>query len=287
MSGPRMSEAGIIAEIPYLRSDLDHLHVDYSARTLGDDVIERRPMLIHDGRAAGRELSLDREGLTIASWPVPSVRERLDELTAEATGPDPLRASDAHLAYLRETLPLIERLSGAREVLISQGTTVRYSAAARRVHAMTPAGWPHLDYDAGEARVQLDVAIADNRADPAPFSRFVLYQGWRVLSDPPQDFPLALCDGRTVRDDDMVPIDYRLRSETRDTVYRTCGSRFSERHHWWYFPNMTKDEMIVFNGFDSANAASMKTLHVAFEDPTVADPIPRASIETRYFALYD
>jgi hypothetical protein len=28
-------------------------------------------------------------------------------------------------------------------------------------------------------------------------------------------------------------------------------------------------------------------LHVAFEDTTVHDPVPRASVETRYFALFD
>jgi hypothetical protein len=39
----------------------------------------------------------------------------------------------------------------------------------------------------------------------APFQRFLYSSFWRAFSPPPQDYPLALCDGNSVRDDEGVP----------------------------------------------------------------------------------
>jgi hypothetical protein len=50
---------------------------------------------------------------------------------------------------------------------------------------------------------------------------------------------------------------------------------------------MTLDEMIVFKGYDSALADRFKTLHVSFEDTSATAPVPRISVESRYFALFD
>src|SRR2546430_10072361 len=36
----------------------------------------------------------------------------------------------------------------------------------------------------------------------AGYRRFIAFSLWRVLSAPPQDMPLALCEGRSVRDDE-------------------------------------------------------------------------------------
>jgi len=114
-----------------------------------------------------------------------------------------------------------------------------------------------------------------------------MYQCWHVLSSPPQDFPLAMCDGRTVKPEDIVPIDYHMKTPERDVTYNSSGARFSSRHDWWYFPDMTREELLVFIGFDSALGDGFKTLHVAIEDETQDQPLPRISLETRYFALLE
>ena len=127
-------------------------------------------------------------------------------------------------------------------------------------------------------------------ANVAPFSRFVLYQTWRVLTDPPQDYPLALCDWRTVDAADIVPLLYHVAAEQADgeeVTYRSQGSRYSDDHQWWYFPDLIVDDALVFVGFDSERGKRPSSLHVAFEDVTVEAPVPRASIESRFFALFD
>ena len=274
----------IDADIPYLRSELDSVHVEFEHRILDDRTVERRPMRVKDGRTAAVPPTLDREGLELVSWPSAVVRERLDELVA----PKPLlEMRQVEFDYWAETIPVIQARTGARDVVPLHASTVRYSPQAHRDEMMTPAGWAHLDYDGDEAAVQLRETLERLDHEVAPFSRYVLYQTWRVLTDPPQDFPLAICDRRTVTAADVVPLVYHVGTDGSDVTYQSQGSRYSERHEWWYFPDLTVDDLVLFIGFDSARADRPASLHVAFEDPTVREPVPRASIESRFFGLFE
>ncbi|MFC3173734.1 CmcJ/NvfI family oxidoreductase [Novosphingobium bradum] len=276
-------QPGIAAQVPYLRSDLDRLHVEYAARILGADLIDCRPCWIRDGRA--NPPSLDAEGFALTACPSRVIAERGDDLRGARLGPEALKA--VQRAYWDQTIPHILAISGAREVVPVHAASVRYSQRTGQQQVMTPAGWVHIDYDPQEAEVQLRETLELNGCTPAPFSRYVLYQGWRALSPPPQDFPLALCDGRTVSPQDAVPIDYHMEAGGRDVTYRSTGIRHNADHQWWYFPDMTIDEMILFKGFDSALGDRLKVIHVAIEDTSRPEAVPRISLESRYFALFD
>lgn len=275
---------GITASIPYLRPDLDRLRVEFTARNLAEELFDRRDELVRNGRTSQGGPSLDREGFELVKHRCPVVEEKLDDLLSdyEEAGGSPNKQ-----AYMDQTIPLIRKLSGARDVFSANSSTIRYSAVLENRKAMTPAMWAHFDFDAEETERQLNEVLKFNGLDPEPFSRYVLYQGWRVLSAPPQDFPLAMCDGRTVTTSDVVSIEYHKEEDGRDVIYWSSGARFSPRHEWWFYPDMTPDEMLVFKGYDSELGDSMKTLHVAIEDPTQVQTVPRISIETRYFALFD
>ena len=172
------------------------------------------------------------------SWPSPIARERLDELVAAEAAVD--HASDRVRLLGRDDPgdPRADRR--ARRV-----ATPRVDRAVQR------AGAPRRDDDAGGLgpprlrRRRSGGAVArDPGAQPsasvAPFSRYVLYQTWRVLTDPPQDFPLAICDWRTVTSADIVPLEYHVGTDGSDVTYRSQGSRYSDRHEWWYFPDLTR-----------------------------------------------
>lgn len=280
----RPATCSINAQIPYLRGDLVSLFVDYSARILGEEVVDRRDVAISNGRTGPGRPLLEREGFELFAWPSDTVRTRNQELQEKRI---PQQIPEVLRSYWNDTLPFIKRVSGAREIYPLNASAVRFSTRALRQGMMTPAGWVHLDYDPEEAEVQLKETLELHSIKPAPYGRFVLYQGWRSLSPPPQDYPLALCDARTADDKDIIPIDYHMAVDEGDVTYRSRGSRFNPEHRWWYFPDMTSEEMILFKGFDSAWQDRQKTLHVAFEDKTVAGAPPRVSIETRYFALFD
>jgi hypothetical protein len=261
--------------------------VEYTSRILDADKIERRTMAVRNGRAAVVPPTLEREGLALLSWPSRVARERLDELVAEKPL---LTMRPIEFDYWAEIIPQLQAHTGAREVLPLHASVVRYSTSAHRPEMMTPAGWAHLDYDGDEAAVQLRETLDRSGRDVEPFGRYVLYQTWRALTDPPQDYPLAICDCRTVDPADIVPLVYHVAAEQADgdeVTYRSQGCRYSDRHEWWYFPDLTIDDVLVFVGFDSARAARPSSLHVSFADPTVSAPVPRASVESRYFALFD
>jgi hypothetical protein len=278
------SGASLTASVPYLRGDLKRLHVEFTEREKVAEELEPQRLEIRSGRTRGCEPSLGHEGFQLVHHPCPVVKQHLDELLEHGTPP---AGSPLQQAYNDQTIPLIRELSGAREVFPALGFVMRYSSALGRAGEMTPAVWAHFDYDADETRVQLDEALASLPTKPAPFSRHVLFQGWRAITPPPQDLPLAMCDGRTVRMGDVVPIDYHQVRNGRDVTYKSSGARFSPEHRWWYYPDMTADEMLVFKGFDSALGDAFKTLHVAIEDTSRPGTVPRVSIESRYFALYD
>ena len=155
---PARSPAGTItAEIPYLRSELRSVQVEYDSRILDERTVERRAMPVRDGRTAAVPPSLAREGLELVSSPSRIARERLDELVARKPL---LTMRQIEFDYWAETIPVIRARSGARDVLPLHASTVRYSEKADRDGMMTPAGWAHLDYDADEAAVQLHETAA-------------------------------------------------------------------------------------------------------------------------------
>jgi hypothetical protein len=283
MSAPRPAET-IAAEIPYIRGELKSVQVDFESRILDERTVEKRAMQVRDGRAAAVPPSLEREGLELVSWPSRIARERVDELVAQKAL---LTMRQIEFDYWDETIPVIQARSGARDVLPLHASTVRYSEKANRDGWMTPAGWAHVDYGAAETEVQLRETLERTEREIAPFSRYVLYQTWRVLSDPPQDYPLAICNWRTVTPTDIVPLEYTVHTDDGDVIVQSQASRHSDRHEWWYFPDLTVDDLLLFVGFDSSAPDFPSSLHVSFEDPTVHDPVPRASVETRFFGLFD
>ena len=73
-------------------------------------------------------------------------------------------------------------------------------------------------------------------------------------SDPPQDWPLALCDASGVRSDEGVPNTLHVVDEIpdaagmmrdmpgEDSLLAAAIFHYSPDHRWWYFSNMTRDE---------------------------------------------
>ena len=69
-------------------------------------------------------------------------------------------------------------------------------------------------------------------------------------------------------------------------VSRVC--KHSAAHGWYYFSNLTSDEVLVFKAFDSAAPDAYNAAHTAFDDPTApADAAPRASVEARFVAFFE
>jgi hypothetical protein len=121
-----------------------------------------------------------------------------------------------------------------------------------------------------------------------PVRRFAHYNIWRALSPPPQDFPLALCDSRSVCPSDLVEADAMMDIPGKpESSYVGLLVRYNSSHQWSHFPDMTWNEIIVFKTHDSDPAHPNHVPHTAFNDPTCPSGVaPRSSIEMRAIAYW-
>lgn len=52
-------------------------------------------------------------------------------------------------------------------------------------------------------------------------------------------------------------------------------------HRWYYYPNMTPDELLIFKLYDSEETGAWRVPHGSFRDTTYADANGRESAEIR------
>ena len=132
----------------------------------------------------------------------------------------------------------------------------------------------------------------------APYKRFTVFSVWRALSEPPQDWPLALCDSRSVDDAevrsnilhirDAMPSEEEMMGPIPGEEANPAAAIFfyNPNLRWYYYPNMTRDELLVFKFHDSDQSLAWRTPHVAFHDRSEPNAKVRKSIEMRVIAYY-
>jgi len=198
-----------------------------------------------------------------------------------------MRGIEATLYYLgsMSERPVFHAVDPSRTNLVLSAHTVRITDARTLPTA------PTLE-SAGLCLAEHRTEVSDFRDRDqvdGRYRRITVYQTWRALSDPPQDVPLAVADGRSVRQADMVTADTVLGEEyahAQAFEYSMC--RYNPEHRWYYFSNLGRDEVIVFKGHDFDLTRPARLFHSAFDDPSVpADAPPRASIEARAFAFFE
>jgi hypothetical protein len=251
---------------------------------------------IRDGRAINDRFSLDVHGFLLAERPT-AVTDFLDRDQVERIYP----------AEVEET---VKALTGATRVVL-RGWMIRTSGDLARYHAHHTVGYTHqagVQPPAGEAHVDFLPDCAERMAREIyaqafprgrGYSRFIASSLWRAFSDPPQDWPLALCDARSVGVEEGVPntlhVVDRIPDEAEmlrempgeDSLIAAAIFPYNPRHRWWYFSNMTRDEVVLIKFHDSDRRRALRTPHTAFRDTSFPDARPRHSIEYRSFAFFE
>ena len=131
--------------------------------------------------------------------------------------------------------------------------------------------------------------------------RFAIVNLWRnIAAEPVAVHPLALCDATGVHPDDLVVFEIHY----ADRIGENYFARHSDDHRWYFYPALTRDEVLLIKQWDSAGGLARSngersdamspdppstfSFHSAFEDPATAPGAPdRWSIEVRCVALYD
>lgn len=195
--------------------------------------------------------------------------------------------------YLDEMRAFLGEVTGADRIVMLGGGKKRYGEGAAGKLAplknAKPARYVHADVTddsgpeqaAGVAGLVPGLALGD-------FGRWALFNMWRSISQPPQDFPLAVCDARTLQPEDVVPV--IAVTEVRGfgaLEFETSGYLHNPRHRWCWFRDMAPDEVLVFKTHDSDPERAHRVAHTAFTNPTCPPGTPtRASVEIRALALF-
>jgi hypothetical protein len=261
------------AEITYTRDTGDKLVNE----TFGPNNIRRRTtgaeeahsMEIADGRRAG-DLSLDTSGFLLVEHRT-QVRDFFD--------PEELKR-----VYYAEVVTLVQRISGAKRVVVFDHTLRSGDEGEREAKLIRePVLSAHNDYTewSGPNRVR---EVMGAEAEELLKRRFAVIQVWRAIAKPIVSHPLAMADARSVAPDDLLIAERRYPNR----VGQTYRLKYNARHRWFYFPEMKRDEAIVFKVYDSEKDGRARfTPHTSFDDPTTPPgAAPRQSIEARTLAFF-
>ena len=231
---------------------------------------EQQPMTIRDGRPLRREFDLEENGFEFVEHQT-KVKDFFD-------------ATELKAVYYPEVEALIKKVSGASRVVVFDHTLRAGDEAEREAKLVRePVFNVHNDYTewSGPQRVR---EILPAEAETLLAHRFAIIQVWRAIKAPIQSNPLAIADARSLAREDLIASERRYPHRVGET-YRV---RHNPEHRWFYFPQMRRDEALVFKVYDSAKDGRARfTAHSSFNDPnTPAGAPPRQSIEARTLVFF-
>lgn len=226
---------------------------------------------IRDGRAEARSFNLDRSGFAFRTAGT-AVRDFHD--TAEVEG-----------TYYPELETLLKAETGASRVRIFDHT-VRVTGGGDKAAAPTrlPVHRAHVDYTvkSGPERVR---DLMGDEAESLLAKRVAEINVWRPIVGPVTRSPLAVAEADSLNFEELIATDLVYEDRVGE-IYEFAPN---PAHRWVYFPDMTRDEVLLLKSYDSATDGRARfTPHTAFAHPdTPADAPARQSIEVRAFLFFD
>lgn len=251
---------------------------------------------IRDAMPIREHFTLDTHGFQIAKVPS-AVRDFHDSMQVDAL-------------YEREVEAAVIALTGA-DKCVARGWMLRTSADLSQRAQQKVENYQHrggVQPVAGEAHVDINTATAQRMADATykqqfpdgpGYKRFLISSFWRTFTPPPQDVPLALCDGRTSFGGeeksntlyivDEFPTGAALTAPDPDEDKKLAATIFSYHpgHRWWYFSGMQAEDALLFKFHDSDHSRTWRCPHSAFFDASAVNPNIRESIECRSVAFWE
>ena len=219
------------------------------------DYVPLAPVEMEITDARGLDTSLDREGFVLVEHA---------SAVPDLTDMDAVARTDRG-----EIADLLQEVTGCDHVAMTPMGILRFSEASGRTGSTDnshPARFAHVD--------MAKDAAAQARAKTAPegreIARSAQYNVWRVLSQPPQDVPLALC-AYTSLDEEADLIDCTAIFDPPDGKPEWSFANYviahNPAHRWHYYSNMHPSEAIIFKTSESDSARAQMMPHGAFDNP--------------------
>ncbi|MEO8184479.1 MAG: CmcJ/NvfI family oxidoreductase [Deltaproteobacteria bacterium] len=188
--------------------------------------------------------------------------------------------------YYPEMERLVRQMTGAREVLVfDHNLRSDVRARAGQAGVYEPVRRVHNDYTHVSALRRVEQLLGAEAAKRRLERRLAIVNVWRPLFGPVQDTPLAICDGRSIEERDLIAIDLLY----RDRVGENFSFAHNPQHRWYYVPQMQANEALLLKCYDTAGDGRCPfTAHSAFDHPHAPPGArPRESIEIRTLVFFD
>lgn len=233
--------------------------------------IDKQRVRVCNARLEPEQPALDRQGFQLVKHAT-SLQDFSDEALIRER-------------YYPEVRELLARVTGASKVVIFDHTLRNAQPGHAQQGVREPVPYVHNDqtFVSGPRRVR-DHLPAEEAALRLR-KRHAIINVWRPIGAPVSNWPLALCDARSISTADLIASDLVY----RDKVGETYAIAANPAHRWFYYPQLQLDEVVLLKIYDSnADGTARLTAHTAFEDPTsAADSPPRRSIEVRTLVFWD
>ncbi|HXE17808.1 MAG TPA: CmcJ/NvfI family oxidoreductase [Stellaceae bacterium] len=198
--------------------------------------------------------------------------------------------------YAGEVVEAIANITGA-DLVVPMGATLR-TAGDTAGSRQPPAADVHCDTSPTFGPRLAQMMFQPYAEQGKTYRRSLVTSLWRTFSPAPQDWPLALCDGNSVAPEEGVH-NYLVRLASRPTPEQMLAPiegeedlpaalifRHGPHHRWYYYPDMTRDEIVLIKLNDSDRGQTWFAPHTAFHDRGRAGAHPRESIEFRSVAYW-
>ncbi|XP_006460560.1 hypothetical protein AGABI2DRAFT_192227 [Agaricus bisporus var. bisporus H97] len=191
--------------------------------------------------------------------------------------------------YYPESIELIKELTGASRVVLFDHTRRLRNPdqVGETPDTRQPVAQAHVDQTKKSSVTRVHRHLPAEDVPELLRHRFQILNLWRPIGNPALEWPLALCDFRSVDPDNDT---YPVALVYPDHEGETMSIKPSDKHEWKYLRGMTPDEIVLIKCFDSVEDGSVSrfTPHTGFEDPTTPKGAPhRESIELRALVFYD
>ena len=232
--------------------------------------IVKQTIAVINGRPLAGEITLDEQGFMLTESPT-AVHDFYDN-------------EEVRRVYYPEVERLVKRITGAARVMVFDHNVRNGSKEMRaKLGVREPVKFAHNDYTIKSGPQRVRELMGDAAADELLKHRFAFINVWRPVRGPIEEYPLAVCDARSMTLKDFVATDLKYRDRTGE-VYSVA---YNPAHRWFYFPRMRPEEALLLKCYDSDEQRTRFTAHAAFEDPgTPPNAAPRESIEARTILFF-
>lgn len=216
---------------------------------------------IRDARSLGERRNVDTHGFEL--------------MTGAFTQADEQNAASLK-NYLQEVEELLLKRFPASKVHLIDHT---FRSSAPRNGLKPTAGHVHNDYSLTSIRAHLEKLLGKRAAKLALRHGVAQVNVWHPLVPVVRVAPLAVVDGASLSPSDLVPAEIIY----PDRVGEILQLRHQPEHRWYYYPDMTDNEVLLIKGYDSREDGQVKFApHSAFDHPDTHEiDTPRKSIEVR------